>query len=381
MIFGTKDEIDFIFKTYGKVLQKELGTKDITLFFYPNIEKYVDKVKKVETGGKYSKYSGFKMTFLQDFSFDEKQKLSDINILEIEGIKFFKIVTPFLRANSYDFCVAKRGQAEAIIDLVNRNKELVNKPNLNMPIIGIDTAMIQKEVIDFLMNEEFRNFCKTRGIKLKRGLCFESPPGNGKSSIIKILKAKAEEHGIDFHYFKNPKEFQDSMGEFYSANKKIFVFEDFDAILRERDDTGNSANTMLSTVLNLLDGVEEITNVVTIFTTNKIDLFDTAFLRPGRIDKIFKFAPPSKENVIEFLNAYIPEAKDLHEELIAEIVKKKDKISYAILKGICDDINIDLFNKVPLNKERVFELINTKFKSANKNKDVKEKGFGFNVES
>jgi transitional endoplasmic reticulum ATPase len=44
-----------------------------------------------------------------------------------------------------------------------------------------------------------------------------------------------------------------------------------------------------------LHGLEDLHNVVTIGATNRIDIVDTALLRPGRFDRIIEIPIPDKE--------------------------------------------------------------------------------------
>jgi len=50
---------------------------------------------------------------------------------------------------------------------------------------------------------------------------------------------------------------------------------------------GGSAERMVSQLLAEMDGIQEIHEVVVVIAaTNRIDMIDTAMLRPGRFDKI-----------------------------------------------------------------------------------------------
>mgnify|MGYP000557270297 CR=1 FL=1 len=51
----------------------------------------------------------------------------------------------------------------------------------------------------------------------------------------------------------------------------------------------------------ILDILDEINNVVSIFTTNRIRIFDSAFIRPGRIDKVYTYNLPDKKHGKNFL--------------------------------------------------------------------------------
>ncbi|MGC2575326.1 MAG: AAA family ATPase [Candidatus Nitrosopolaris sp.] len=49
---------------------------------------------------------------------------------------------------------------------------------------------------------------------------------------------------------------------------------------------------MVSQLLTEMDGIQEIHEVVVLAATNRIDMIDTALLRPGRFDRIVYVPKP-----------------------------------------------------------------------------------------
>jgi len=188
---------------------------------------------------------------------------------------------------------------------------------------------------------------------------------------LQYLRNQAEKYGIAYRQFKDVKEFMEDVDDYYTKGKKIFVFEDFDAALMERKETNLAPNQILGKVLNTLEGVEEINDVVSIFTTNNVDVFDSAFIRPGRIDKVFTYSLPTKEEYLQFFKAYIPEEEEYFVIMADHLSYLNTDVSYAMLKGICDDINIYKFSNKNLTEKELNDIIKRKVDSANKNKDVK----------
>lgn len=62
------------------------------------------------------------------------------------------------------------------------------------------------------------------------------------------------------------------------------------------DSSGDSEvqRTMLE-LLNQLDGFEATQNIKVVMATNRIDILDSALLRPGRIDRKIEFPAPNEE--------------------------------------------------------------------------------------
>jgi AAA family ATPase len=76
-----------------------------------------------------------------------------------------------------------------------------------------------------------------------------------------------------------------------AASPSIIFFDEFDAIASNR----KSELKVLETLLNEMDGFEELRNVFVVAATNKPEVLDPALLRPGRFDNIVYVGLPDLE--------------------------------------------------------------------------------------
>uniref|UniRef100_A0A8C5U4L5 26S proteasome regulatory subunit 8 n=1 Tax=Malurus cyaneus samueli TaxID=2593467 RepID=A0A8C5U4L5_9PASS len=88
----------------------------------------------------------------------------------------------------------------------------------------------------------------------------------------------------------------------------IIFMDEIDSIGSSRLEGGSGGDsevqrTMLE-LLNQLDGFEATKNIKVIMATNRIDILDSALLRPGRIDRKIEFPPPNEEARLDILKIH-----------------------------------------------------------------------------
>lgn len=177
-----------------------------------------------------------------------------------------------------------------------------------------------------------------KGIPLKRGLLFYGPPGNGKTMVGKILAKEVDANFI----WVTPKDLMDAgprdIANIYSFARllapAIIFFEDIDLIGGE-ERFGRSFRSILGEMLNQLDGFDSNHGVITIATTNNIEVLDKALAnRPGRFDIRIEFPNPDSHLRLAILKQYIQNhlvASDLNLAVLAE---RSDGLSCAHIKEI-----------------------------------------------
>ncbi|KAG8910536.1 AAA+-type ATPase [Tulasnella sp. 417] len=183
------------------------------------------------------------------------------------------------------------------------------------------------------------------GVTPPKGVLLYGPPGCSKTLTAKAL---ASESGINFIAVKGPELLNKYVGESERAVREIFrkaraaspsivFFDEIDALAASRDNYGDSHDGVLTTLLNEMDGIQELVGVTIVAATNRPDSIDPALMRPGRLDRILYVGPPDLDARKEILQIKLSKmavdpALDLNE--LAELA---DGCSGAELTSVCQD--------------------------------------------
>ncbi|KAL5998091.1 hypothetical protein ACLOJK_009026 [Asimina triloba] len=193
-----------------------------------------------------------------------------------------------------------------------------------------------------------------------RGVLLCGPPGTGKTLIARALACAASKAGqkVSFYMRKGADVLSKWVGEaerqlkllFEEAQRNqpsIIFFDEIDGLAPVRSSKQEQIhNSIVSTLLALMDGLDSRGQVVLIGATNRIDAIDGALRRPGRFDREFNFPLPGCEARAEILNIHTrkwkdPPTKELKTELAASC------IGYcgADLKALCTEAAIRAFRE------------------------------------
>ncbi len=182
-------------------------------------------------------------------------------------------------------------------------------------VAGCDEAVEElREVVVFLSEPE--RFEKV-GARMPRGVILHGPPGTGKTLLA---KAVAGESGVPF-FALSGSDFVDTFvgvgasrvrDLFDTARKSetgaIIFFDEIDAIGRARGAGMSGADSEREGTLNQLlvelDGFGARDRVVVIAATNRLDMLDTALLRPGRFDRRVQVGLPAETGRLAILDLH-----------------------------------------------------------------------------
>lgn len=171
-------------------------------------------------------------------------------------------------------------------------------------IAGIDEAKAEfEEIVSFLKEPERYTLV---GAKIPKGVLLVGPPGTGKTLLAKAI---ANEASVPFYNVAGSEFVEMFIGigasrirdlfKKASENTPCIVFiDEIDAVGRERGAGIGGGNDEREQTLNQLltemDGFKENKGVIVVGATNRVDILDSALLRPGRFDRQITVGLPDR---------------------------------------------------------------------------------------
>jgi transitional endoplasmic reticulum ATPase len=183
------------------------------------------------------------------------------------------------------------------------------------------------------------------------GALLYGPSGTGKTLLAKAL---ANECGVNFISIDGPEIFTKWLGETEEGLRQIFriarqvaptviFFDQLDAIAPIRGVNAGSMTTdrVVGQLLAELDGVEQLSRVIVLGATNRIDLIDPSVLRPGRFGVHIAVGLPDAAARADILRIClrmpnIPPGKEI-DSIVDRLIPMTDGFSGARLRQLCDE--------------------------------------------
>lgn len=191
-----------------------------------------------------------------------------------------------------------------------------------------------------------REAFEASGASSPRGILLHGPPGTGKTLTA---KAVASTSGLNFISIKGPELLSKWVGESEKGVREIFrkarqaapcvvLFDEIDALApaRGQSESSHVTNSVVSQLLTEIDGLEGLHDVLVMGATNRLDMIDSALLRPGRFDRIIEVPLPNvaaRRQILEIHTQNKPLGSDVDLGAIAE---KTDTLSGADLAELAN---------------------------------------------
>ncbi|MEJ2250427.1 MAG: CDC48 family AAA ATPase [Candidatus Lokiarchaeota archaeon] len=251
--------------------------------------------------------------------------------------------------------------SEIIQELVIKNQDFIQAINMVEPsamrevmveipdvswdeVGGLENVKQElKEAVEWPL--KYPKLFEKAGIRQLNGILLFGPPGCGKTLLAKAVASESESNFISV---KGPEIFSKWVGESEKAVREIFrkarqaapsiiYFDEIDAITSGRGEVDGTRTyaSIVNQVLVEMDGVENRKGIVVVASTNRPDIVDPAFLRPGRFDRLIYVEAPDNKSRLEILNVHtknMPLAEDVSLENIAS---QTDGFSGADLENLC----------------------------------------------
>jgi cell division protease FtsH len=215
--------------------------------------------------------------------------------------------------------------------LSNSMKNSVSKahtlPSICLEDVGGLGEEMKEEILQTLSTLKEPERAIKLGIKPPKGILLYGPPGTGKT-----LLAQAIAHELNASFFSASgsafNELFVGVGAsrvrslFQTARKQekaVIFIDEVDALAgRRKAHGGEEAEKTLTELLVQLDGGHSNDGILFIAATNRKDMLDEAFLRPGRIDFSFHVPLPDTKGRREIIDIHI-KGKALTEEVLTSL--------------------------------------------------------------
>ncbi len=175
-----------------------------------------------------------------------------------------------------------------------------------MPLSGVtETDLIfGKEVtnalkIGLFAPIEFSTACRKYKVPLKRGVLLYGPYGVGKTLTATVTALKGVKNGFTFIYLESVLDLKKGLQLASQYAPAIVFAEDIDRALE------GERSLSMDEVLNIMDGCDtKGGEIITVFTTNRVENINPALLRMGRLDTLVEVKPPDAEAAIRLVKLY-----------------------------------------------------------------------------
>ncbi|EGD78802.1 peptidase 26S subunit [Salpingoeca rosetta] len=251
-----------------------------------------------------------------------------------------------LRSDSYTLHKVLPNKVDPLVSLMMLEKV----PDSTYDMVGgLDKQIKEiKEVIELPVKHP--ELFEALGIAQPKGVLLYGPPGTGKTLLARAVAHHTE---CSFIRVSGSELVQKYIGEGSRMVRELFVMarqhapsiifmDEIDSIGSARMSGGKGGGdsevqrTMLE-LLNQLDGFEATQNIKVIMATNRIDILDSALLRPGRIDRKIEFPAPNESARAHILRIHSRKMNLTRGINLKKIAELMPGASGAEVKGVCTE--------------------------------------------
>ncbi|XP_029451862.1 ATPase family AAA domain-containing protein 2B [Rhinatrema bivittatum] len=209
-------------------------------------------------------------------------------------------------------------------------------------------ALKEMVVFPLLYPEIFEKF----KIQPPRGCLFYGPPGTGKTLVARALANECSQDDKRVAFFmrkgadclskwvgESERQLRLLFDQAYLMRPSIIFFDEIDGLAPVRSSRQDQIHSsIVSTLLALMDGLDNRGEIVVIGATNRLDSIDPALRRPGRFDREFLFNLPDQKARKHILQIHTRDWNPkLSEAFLEELAEKCVGYCGADIKALCTE--------------------------------------------
>ncbi|ARF10333.1 AAA family ATPase [Hokovirus HKV1] len=318
--------------------QKKYINLDSNMIYYKSFSKYIsnkysDQIKACNTtqtdyNTNFDIVEFCKTTIIDTFDKDNKKYKMHItisnNIFKISCNCSIEIIQEYIK-NIHDYIILTCDNYDLIIfkpiivsDKDNKNFKIweknITKTNkrLNNTILSDSVNKNLVDKIKLFLSKSQLQIYNEKGLPYKMGFLLYGEPGTGKTSIIKSI---AVEHNLPIFVFgidilNSTNIINDANAAIYRyispGTPHIVLIEDLDTTNLTTNCWWDKNNIQVSTLLQLLDGIDEFHGRITFMTANDTSFLsqNSSLIRPGRIDGAIYITFCDKKQIQDILKLH-----------------------------------------------------------------------------
>ena len=236
-------------------------------------------------------------------------------------------------------------------------------------VAGIDEVKEEfQEIVTFLKKPE--RYTRV-GAKIPKGVLLSGPPGTGKTLLAKAIAGEAKvpffscsaSEFVELFVGIGASRIRDLFKRAKAKTPCIIFIDEIDAVGRQRGSGVGGGNDEREQTLNQLltemDGFETNNGVIVIAATNRVDILDSALLRPGRFDRQLVVGFPDSKARLSILKVHAKDKKIDSEVQLDTVAKRTPGFSGADLANVMNEAAIltARYNETSITTKRLNEAL------------------------
>ena len=248
-------------------------------------------------------------------------------------LRYVALCIPDQDGITHAFCIVAKGSIYRLARHFRR-QEKARTDSFTRPILadGLLESIVSNSVEFLFRNKDIEKY----NVRVRRGVMLTGEPGNGKTMVCRWLTRLCGEHGLECRTVSGGE-----IDRLFQSNELVDLFSDYPLLFFDDVDIAyfdrKRKPEIACAILTAMDGMNQSGHSVRIFTTNEeVGEMDTAFIRPGRIDRFFHFELPTADLRRRLVEAWPADIVEWirSDRLFDEIVRKSEGYSFAELDSI-----------------------------------------------